>query len=473
MGCTALVVVLVVGGGCTSGDGSSSADAAPVGPAELDPTCAGPPPGEPVDITFAHAEGGPRADRIADYVEAFERENPGVHVDVVPVGDGNGAVLEDWRRQSPADRPELMLQPQTANARLIDSGQTVAPGGCIRQVAPDMLDAISRAWSAGGVLQAVPFAVSTPVLLYDRRIFRRAGLDPDRPPTTLDDLRGAAFRAWSSGAADHGLLFDTGPESGASWILEQIPARAGQVAYEPQNGRHGTATSVTWRSGLALGTLEWLAEGTRDGWATSVGQHPLDSLRRALDPATSVAMTFSTCGALGEIYDLLDRDATPDIELDVARLPRPDEGPAFGQGHGSLPGGSALWIAGGKSEAETAAAWALARHLASPEVQADWAVATGSVPISPTAARRPEVRRRWTEHPGMRVAYDVLAEQGRSPEELGPLVGPLGEVHEIEAWAVDEVVRGTEPVDALMVAADDADRLLQAYDRSRPRSPGG
>jgi sn-glycerol 3-phosphate transport system substrate-binding protein len=481
MGCTALLVVLVAGGACTGDDDEAPAGtgAAAVGPAEL-ASCDGPPPGRHVEITFAHGEldnperPGERADRIAGYVDQFEAENPGIDVNVVPVREGHRALLESWRGQPPEERPELIMEPQTANARLIDSGQIVAPGACIHQVAPDMLESISQAWSANGVLQAVPFAVSTPVLLYDRRMFRRAGLDPERPPRTLDDLRRAALQITTNQVAEYGLVFDTGPEGGASWFLEQVPARAGQVAVEPENGRQGSASSVTWRSGLALGTLRWLADGKEAGWAHSVGRNTkgIENLLAATNPRTSAAMTLHTSGALREIFDGFDAGTSGGIDLGVAPLPRPEEGLRDDGGHGSVPGGSALWITGGQSEAETAAAWALAAYLVSPDVQADWAAATGYVPLGPTVAGRPEVVARWREHPGMGVAYEVLAEQETSPEELGPLVGPLAEIHELQAVALDKVIaEGSDPADALTVAADDADRLLEAYARSRPDPP--
>jgi sn-glycerol 3-phosphate transport system substrate-binding protein len=472
LGCTALVVVLVVGYGCSAGDDDSSSG--PAGPTRLT-SCQGPPPGQRVDITFVHtepadAQSGQRAQRIAGYVADFEAEHPDIHVEVVPSHDGPDALLSSWRRLTPGERPDLAMLPQQASGRLIDSGQTVAPGGCIRQVAPDMLRSINAAWSAGGVLQAVPFAVSTPVLLYNRRVFTAAHLDPDRPPATLDDLRLDSLKIVQSHAGRAGFVFDSGPESGASWTLEQLPARGGEVALDPTNGRHGPATSVAWRDDAAFDQLDWLARMYQSRLAVSVGRNRsgLDDLLEASDPEALIGMSFHTCGALGQVFTLLDGGGFPQVDLGVAPLPRPDAGPRFDEGHGSLPGGSALWLAAGKSEAETAATWELAAYLASPRVQADWAAATGHVPISPTAAEQPVVAARWRRHPEMRVAYDVLADQGTTPAELGPRAGPLPEIHELEAQALDRVVEGSDPAEALTAAADDADRLLEAYAASRP-----
>jgi sn-glycerol 3-phosphate transport system substrate-binding protein len=482
MGRTALAVALAAGSGAAPGcgwgdDGGGGAARDPAGPARAVrlASCDGPPPGQRVEIRFVHTEtddpgqSGDRADLIAGYVAAFEDRHPDVDVEVLPDRDGRDAVLARWRRLSPGERPELVLLPHSSSGRMIDSGQTVAPGTCIRRVAPDMLPSIHGTWSSGGVLQAVPFAVSTPVLLYNRRVFRAARLDPGRPPDSLDEVALAAHKVVDAGAAEHGLVVDSGSESGASWMIEHLGARVGEPALEPGNGRSGPATTVAWRSGPALRQLRWLADGIAAGWAVSVGRNASgrDNLDRAADPDTSAGMTLHTSGALGEVFEVLDTGAYPHVDLGVAPLPTPDDGPRPEPGPGSLPGGSALWLAGGKSEAETAAAWALASYLASPPVQADWAAATGYVPISPTAARRPPVAEAWRRHPGMRVAYDVLVAQETTPAALGPLAGPLREIRELQAEAVDRVVGGADPAEALTAAADDADHLLRVYAASR------
>jgi multiple sugar transport system permease protein len=45
-----------------------------------------------------------------------------------------------------------------------------------------------------GRLYGMPWVLSPKALFYNRRLFREAGLDPDRPPRTWDELRSAALR---------------------------------------------------------------------------------------------------------------------------------------------------------------------------------------------------------------------------------------------------------------------------------------
>jgi sn-glycerol 3-phosphate transport system substrate-binding protein len=465
LGCTALVVVLIVG--CSGSDDDPTPD--PPGPTKL-ASCEGPPPGQRVTITLAHAEGDARGGLIEGYVDRFEAMYPDISVEIQPTSEGSGNLMADWRRSTPAERPDVTLLPQEDSGRLIGTGQTVAPGGCIRQVARDMLPVINAAWSWDGVLQAVPFAVSTPVLYYNRKLFTAARLDPDDPPSTLGELQMDAFKMVSAGVADYGLVFDTGPESGGGSMVDQITAETGAVSLTPDNGRRRPAASVAWRTGPAAEYVEWLAKMTDEHLALSIGRNKdgTEDLLRAADPNSPIAMAFHTCGALGDVIDALPAIGGPDVDLGIA--PLPTLGSGLEPGQGSLPGGSALWLASGKSEAETAAAWKLASFLASPEIQAEWTAATGYVPISPASARLEPLATRWREHREMRVAYDVLADQKEAtPVELGPLAGPLPEIHEVLAHAVEDVTgEGIDPSAALAAAAADADRLLAAYNSSKP-----
>jgi sn-glycerol 3-phosphate transport system substrate-binding protein len=311
--------------------------------------------------------------------------------------------------------------------------------------------------------------VSTPVLFYNRRLFTEAGLDPDDPPSTLGEVMTASRKMVQAGVAAKGLVYDTGPEGGGT-MVDQFSAQVGAESLTPDNGRRRPAASVAWRTGPAVEYVDWLAEMTDEGLAVSVGlnKRGTEDLEKARVPGAPIAMAFHTCGALGQTIDLLQATGNTDVDLDVAALPTLGSGLRAGQG--SLPGGSALWLAAGKSEAETAAAWELASFLASPRIQARWAAATGYVPLSPRSAELAPLASRWQDHPEMREAYDVLADPAVTPADLGPLAGPLPEIHEVLAHAIEEEVlkNDVEASDALADAAADADQLLEAYNSSKP-----
>ena len=44
-------------------------------------------------------------------------------------------------------------------------------------------------YTVNDVLWPMPFNVSNPVFFYDKNAFRAANLDPEKPPTTLDEVK--------------------------------------------------------------------------------------------------------------------------------------------------------------------------------------------------------------------------------------------------------------------------------------------
>ena len=86
-----------------------------------------------------------------------------------------------------------------------------------------------------GDLLSMPFNVSTTVLFYNKDLFKKAGLDAEKPPKTWPELMDAAKKLRSSNAAACGYT-----TTWLAWVmLEQFSSRH-NVAFGTQgNGRNG------------------------------------------------------------------------------------------------------------------------------------------------------------------------------------------------------------------------------------------
>jgi sn-glycerol 3-phosphate transport system substrate-binding protein len=221
---------------------------------------------------------------------------------------------------------------------------------------------------------------------------------------------------------------------------------------EPDDG----PPRAVWQSGPAAEHLAWLQAMVEDGLATSVGDSGCcDDLLAILQGRA--AMTVHTSGSLVE---MIDEVPGGDANIGVAPLPGP--------GAGSLPGGAALWLSAGRPREETAAAWALAAFLASPPAQARLAAATGYVPVTAGATSVEPLASAWAANPELAVAFDVLAAQPGTEEAQGLCVGPEEDIKHEVADAVERVVAGQDPHDALREVAGVADELLAAYWQQSP-----
>lgn len=456
-----LMAGVLAAGGCTEGGGAEERSGNRLlAERQVLSSCDTEPPaaesaGEPdaVEVVFWHGENDARGELLEDLVEEFDQANPRVTLHIEHFADGRDRVMQRWREAEPGERPSLALLSQDVTQLMADSLQTVAPGHCLAEAVPDVLPVIQASWTVDGLAQAVPFAVSTPVLFYNREMFEAAGLDPDNPPATLDELRAASQRIVDRGVASAGLVFSTAPSSGGSWFVNQWNAQAGELSLAPANGRgsagHEVEVGAAWRDGPLREHLAWLQRMVADGLAVSLGQRSRseDSFLPLFQD--EAAMTLHTSAALMELRDLVG------APLGVAPLPGP--------GRGALPGGTALWLSAGKADRETQAAWRLAAFLASPEVQARWAAETAYVPITRSATTEAPLTSTWDACPQLSVPYRTLAAQGTSAIELGMSAGPQREIDRLLANAVDAIARGTDPAPVLSTAADDTDQLLAVY----------
>jgi sn-glycerol 3-phosphate transport system substrate-binding protein len=331
----------------------------------------------------------------------------------------------------------------------------------------DLADYTKRAisyWTIQGALQAMPFNLSNPVLYYNKADFQKAGLDPNKPPTTLDELRTDAQAIVASGAAKYGIAVDTNGSAGGSWYLEQWFAKGNQLYADNGNGRDARATKVQFNNDYGVQLLTTLQQMIKDGLAYNVGNNPQNTadLLKLADPTQPAAMTIHTSAALSSVINLLQGGKVQGFataDLGIGPMPAP-----AGDG-GILVGGAALWLVKGKSDAETAAAWDYVKYLTSPQAQSTWSAGTGYVPIRDSAVNLDPIKALFTSDPRYKVAYDQLLAGAVTPATAGPVLGPQSQVRSETAKAMESIFGGADVKGALDSAATNANALISDYNK--------
>ncbi len=181
---------------------------------------------------------------------------------------------------------------------------------CIEADGYDMstfLPRAAKAYSTEGVQWAMPFNVSDPVLFYNKKIFEKAGLDPTKPPLTLEEVRADSQKIVDSKAAAYGIALDTGADSGGGWYLEQWFAKAGELYADNENGRAAPATRVLYDGPKGVELITYLQGLVNDGLAVNVGDNASgqDNFFKMADPAEPAAMTIGTSAALGSLLSVV------------------------------------------------------------------------------------------------------------------------------------------------------------------------
>jgi sn-glycerol 3-phosphate transport system substrate-binding protein len=445
------------GGGSPGGGGGGGGGEPPECPLEaLDDVT------EPVEVVYWHGMTRVAEDALVRLTDQFNAEQDRVRVKLVnnSAGDQHAKYLAGLET---GDLPDVIQHDATLLRQMVDTGTVLPAQSCIDAGAAaaegggpfDPDDWVARALAyhrVDGVQWALPFGVATPVLVYDRAAFERAGLDPDAPPATLDDYRAAAE-----------ALVDAGQRYGAAvaieaWHFEELLAARGETYVDRGNGREGRATEVTFDSAAGEELYAFFDGLVDDGLAVTNPREGPDAINNLLAIGNGdAAMTVVSSSALGSVLEVLGSGQYEGVELGVA--------PLFGRtdGGGVAVAGGGLSITA-RDPAQQAGGWRFVEFLTSPESQSVWAAATGYTPVRLSAVGLPELEEAWAEVPELRVAYDQLVEGAENPATAGPLVGDMPAVRKaVEEALTAMFVADLPPDEALAQAAAESNDAIASY----------
>jgi sn-glycerol 3-phosphate transport system substrate-binding protein len=454
----ALVLLLVVPAllaACAGRNGGGFSSECPTGLAGKD--------GQPTRIVFWHAMTAANRDTLESLVADFNASQDKVEVEAVFQGTYDENTTKYFTALRGGELPDIIQVEDTSTQRMIDSRSVARAQDCIDQDGYDLSDYVDRViayYSINGELWPYPFNVSNPVLYYNKLAFEKAGLDPERPPRTLQEVRQYSQQLVDRGVTRHGLALELG-----GWFFEQWLAKAGDPYVDNDNGRTARATTALFDGDSGREVFRWIDGMVDDGLAMNAGRNPSGADTLLAVGSGDAAMTIATSAAMRSVYGVLESGQFPDVKVGVAPMPGLQEE----DGGGISVGGGSLFIVNRSSGAQQEAARIFARWLNEPEQQARWHVGSGYIPIRKSAAGLPAVRELWSAQPQFRVAYDQLSAGQTNPASAGIVLGPYEEVREAVVTSLEEMLlQGKDPEAAMDGAAAEANQAIEQYnDRIR------
>jgi sn-glycerol 3-phosphate transport system substrate-binding protein len=409
---------------------------------------------KPVQITMWHSMTRANQETLQLLTDTFNSSQSDVHVNLV-----NQASYEDTLTKFKAalgggTLPDLVQIQDVDQQLVIDSKALLPAQACIDAEHVDqstILPRIKSYYTVQGVQWAVPFSVSNPILYFNKKAFVKAGLDPNHPPTTLDELRAASQKIVDSGAAKYGLALKEDP-----WYFEEWLAMAGETYADRGNGREARATKVQFDGQQGQAIAQWISGMAKDQLAEGVSRSGFDNL---LALGNNVAaMTMDTSAALGTIVQVLGSGQYPDVELGAAALPGPSGG------GGTVVAGSALYLVNKSAPERQEASFKFATFLASAQSQSTWAAGTGYIPIRTDATTLEPISTTWTQNPLYRIAFDQLQRGTDNAASAGPVIGAMEPVRDAIVNAEQSIFQGSDPTAALQSAATAANAAIADYE---------
>ena len=456
------ILTALAAGACGGGDdadqgaagGDTRADVAnecPVGALDALPDSE-----KPVEITFWHTQLSSNEDVLKAIIKRFHASQDDVRVKLVQ-SPGERETLAKYKAGlESGDLPDILELEDTVVQTMVDSHSTVTMQDCVDADHYDTSDFLQQTldfYSTEGLLRAMPWNVSHPILIYNRVAFEAAGLDPDEPPTTTDEIREYSKKIVESGAAKHGIALRT-----QNWLTEFFYALSGQPYVNNGDGRDKRATKALLDNETGLAIWKWWDEMVDSGLALDTGSQDGNFDNLIAIGTGQAAMTLDGSPVLGPVFDVLASGQYKGVDIGAGPFPGLTEG-------GGVPvSDGAVWISDRSTPAKRAAAWELVKFLSSPEEQAALAVGTGTIPTRRSSAEVPELRDLWRRRPAFRVAYDQLVDSPRNDATIGPVIGDYQGVRDAVRDGLTAMLdAGKSPAEALKQAQRDADVAIAEY----------
>jgi sn-glycerol 3-phosphate transport system substrate-binding protein len=420
-------------------------------------------PAGPVSITFWHSMTAANEKTLETLIQRFNASQNEVVVNPVFQGSYNDSlnkVLASLGRAS--ELPALVQIEDISTQLMIDSQEITPVQDFIDQEDYDLSAFEPRVldyYRVGDRLYSMPFNLSSPVLYYNKNDFREVGLDPEKPPQTLEELKAYSEKLLQKDSSGNitrsGIALEISP-----WFFEQMLAKAGALYVNNGNGRDGLATEAVFNGTEGKAIFQWWADMVESGLAFNVGRNLSGADNLLAVGSGRASMTISSSAGLRSVFDVIEAGGAKGVELGVAPMPAPQSPDG-----GIVVGGASLWIVKARPEAEQEAAWKFLKFLVEADQQAEWYAGSGYFPIRRDAFDKPAAKEAEVSYPYLRVAPQQLQQGARNRATQGAITGPFTKIRwEVIAPAFESMLlTGTPPDEALDGAASEATELIKDY----------
>ncbi len=305
---------------------------------------------------------------------------------------------------------------------------------------------------AGNML-SFPFNSSTPILYYNKEMFRAAGLDPDIAPKTWPELGAAAKRLRAAGAV---CGFTT---SWPSWVnVENFSAFHNLPVSTRANGFDGLDAELNFNNPVMARHIAQLAE-----WQT-------DKVFNYSGRATTAEPRFQNgeCGIfIGSSATRADIQANSKFEVGYGMLPYwPD---VTGAPQNSTIGGATLWVLRGRPQAEYRGVAKFFAFLSKPEVQARWHQNTGYLPVTRAAFELSRAQGFYDRNPGSAISIEQITLNVPTENSRGVRLGSFVLIRDVIDDELEQAFSGKKSAQAALDSAvARGNKLLRQFERANP-----
>jgi sn-glycerol 3-phosphate transport system substrate-binding protein len=302
-----------------------------------------------------------------------------------------------------------------------------------------------------GNLLSFPFNASTPILYYNKNLFRAAGLDDKEAPKTWPEVEAAARRLRQSGVP---CGFTT---HWPSWVnVENFSAFHDIPIATKDNGLGGFDARLTINNPLMIRHLAALTEWQKTKLFDYSGR----------DVEAQPRFPAGECGIfIGSSALRVYIKANSKFDVGYGMLPYWPDVAAAPQN--SIIGGATLWVLRGRPAPEYKAVARFFAYLSQPQVQAAWHQNTGYLPATQAAFELSRTQGFYDRNPGAAIAIEQINHKPPTENSRGLRLGSFVLVRDAIEDELEQALAGRKSAKAALDSAvTRGNELLRQFERA-------
>jgi sn-glycerol 3-phosphate transport system substrate-binding protein len=412
-------------------------------------------------LVFWHAMTGPLGDQVAKIVSGFNASQSAVEVDAIYKGGYADLMTATIAAFRAGQAPNLVQIFEVGTENMIAAGratkeiwQLVKETGV--QIDPKWYIPAVRSYYSlpDGRMASMPFNSSTAMMWYSKDAFQKAGLDPEKPPVTWEEVTTVAETIKSKNAAEIPVNASWFP-----WIMVEQYGAIHNIPYATkENGFGGLDAVLEINSKPHVAIIDRILKMAKDGTFKYGGR---DNAPDPIFIAGQAAISFNSSAYRGALM----RGA----KFAFAQALLPYDPHIIKQPINSIIGGASLWpmTAPHRTAADYKGLAEFLRYLAKPEVDAGWAEATGYVPVTLAGAALMKQQGWFEKNPGTDLPIQQLTRGKVTANSRGIRLGRLPEIRNIISEEFEKALQGGMTAQQVMDnSVERGNRVLRQFQRS-------
>jgi sn-glycerol 3-phosphate transport system substrate-binding protein len=390
-----------------------------------------------VEITWWHAMGAELGKKLEEIVAGYNASQTEYHVTPVFKGTYPETMTAAIAAFRAGEQPDIVQVFEVGTGTMMAAKGAVYPVYQLMKDTGEPFDpsaflpaVVGYYTDTEGNMLSMPFNSSTPILYYNKDVFKKAGLDANTPPETWEQVEEFSKKIKDSGAAKCGFT-----SGWISWIqTENLSAWHNQPIGTLENGFGGLEAELTLNGPLQVkhwtNLKRWSDEGIFQYGGPAGGN---DAPPKFYSQECAMYMNSSASRA-GVLLN------SKGFEVGVGFLPHyADTKP-----QNTIIGGATLWVLQGHSPEEYKGVADFFSYLSSPEVQADWHEFSGYLPITNAAYELAKSQGFYDKNPGADVAIKQITLNPPTPNSKGLRFGNYVQIRDVIDQEFQEVLSGAK-----------------------------